>query len=131
MEVKEFLRVVSLRRGRLTPVEFRLREGEKGLSLFARLERPSPAEVVEAVRVMGKQGDLVAAVISAENIRELGLSIVSTAGGTPNPEVNAVHYEARFRWSRRLILAVRRKRPDEFFNDEITHKLFAVAHILE
>jgi hypothetical protein len=54
MEVNELLRVVSLRKGKLKPAEFKLREGEKGLSLFAYRDPPGPAEVIEAVRAMGK-----------------------------------------------------------------------------
>jgi hypothetical protein len=41
MEEKELLRVVNLRRGKLKAAEFKLREGEKGLSLFAHVEQPN------------------------------------------------------------------------------------------
>src|SRR5437667_438487 len=90
----EVLRVVALRKGRLSPAEFRLREGEQGLSVFACVERPSPVEVIEAVRAVGKRGELAAAVIAAQEIQSLGLILVRTRGGTAQAEVNAIHYEA-------------------------------------
>src|SRR5437660_338969 len=104
MEVKQLVRVVALRKGNPPPAEFRLREGEKGLSLFARQESPSPSQVLEAVRAAGKKGDLKAAAIAAQEIRNLGLTLVQTRGGTPLVEVNAIHYEARLPWLRRLFL---------------------------
>ena len=76
MEVNELLRVVTLRKGKLKPAEFELREGEKGLSLFAYRDQPGPAEIIEAVRAMGKQGDLAVAVISAHEIRALGSRVL-------------------------------------------------------
>jgi hypothetical protein len=36
------LRVVAVRKGKLKPVEFRLRDGEIGLSLFRNAELPIP-----------------------------------------------------------------------------------------
>src|SRR5207249_3667228 len=91
---------VCLRKGRLKPAEFRLRPGERGLSLFRRVGQPGPVEVVAAVRAAGKQGDLAAAAISAEAIRALGLVLVSSPGGTAEPEVNRLHAEARLSfWS--------------------------------
>src|SRR5437867_4398118 len=92
---KELLRIVALRRGRLWPADFKLREGENGLSLFAHTKEPNAEEVVEAVRAAGKQGILAAAVISAKEIANLGLHLVPTPGGTPHARVNAIHYEAR------------------------------------
>jgi hypothetical protein len=50
MEQLEFIRVVAIRKGLIKPVEFKLRDGEKGLSLFAFVNNPSPAEVIEAVQ---------------------------------------------------------------------------------
>ena len=125
------LRVVALRKGKLSPAEFRLREGEKGLSLFAHQEQPSPAQVIEAVRAAGKKGDLKAAVILAEEIRKLGLTVVRTAGGTPSEGVNAIHYEARFPWLRGLRLRLRGFRPLDYFNEHLSPKICAAARLLE
>src|SRR5947209_7137785 len=90
---KELLRIVALRKGRLSPAEFRLRQGEQGLSVFACVERPSPAEVIAAVRAAGKRGELAAAVIAVQEIQALGLILVRSRGGTPQAKVNAIHYE--------------------------------------
>jgi urease accessory protein UreF len=91
MDATELLRVVALKKGKLKSGEFRLRGGERGLSLFARVKEPSPQEVLDAVRSAGKQGELAVAVIAATAVRELGLSIVATRGGTPSEAVNAIH----------------------------------------
>ena len=115
MEAKELLRVVNLRRGKLSPAEFRLREGEKGLSLFAHQEQPGSAQVIEAVRAAGKRGDLRAAAIPAREIRDLRLTLVQTRGGTPSAEVNAVHCEARLPWLRRLLPRLRGFRHHDHF----------------
>ena len=50
MEAREFFRVVRLRRGKMTPAEFRIRDGEKGLSLFAHVKEPGSPQVLEAVQ---------------------------------------------------------------------------------
>ncbi len=131
MEADEFFRVVNLRKSELRAAEFRLREGETGLSLFARLEEPSPAEVVEAVRMMGKRGNLLAAAIAAKQIRALGLTIVSTKGGTASAEVNAIHFEARLPSLRRLFLRLRGKPPHEYFNESFSQRLCEIARVLE
>src|SRR5436190_10298631 len=104
MDADGYMRVVSLRKGRLKPAEFRLRSAERGLSLFARVERPSPAEIVTAVREAGKQGDLAAAIIPAAVIRDLGLTVLGTRGGTSVPAVNALHVEARPPFWRSLLV---------------------------
>src|SRR5438067_12874556 len=104
MDAAEYLRVVSLRKGKLKPTEFRLRSGERGLSLFRRVESPGPEDVMAAVRAAGKQGELAAAVIPAGLLRELGLVVVATEGGTPVPEINRIHVEARLPWWRSLML---------------------------
>ena len=78
--MNELLRVVTLRKGKLKSVEFKLREGEKGLSLFAYRGQPGPAEVIEAVRAMGKQGDLAAAVISAHRLSYEQSFVISEHG---------------------------------------------------
>lgn len=89
MESDTFIRVVALKKGMLKPSEFKLRPGELGLSLFTRAEHPGPAEIVEAVRAAGKQGELAAAFIPASHIKALVLVITRTEGGTPEPAVNA------------------------------------------
>src|SRR5262249_19700504 len=117
MDAGEYLRVVSLRKGKLKPTEFRLRPGERGLSLFRRVERPGSGEVIAAVRAAGKQGELAAAVIPTGLLRELRLVVVTTAGGTPVPEVNRIHVEARLpRWWA-WILRLQGRPADEYFND--------------
>ncbi|MBI1927188.1 hypothetical protein HYR99_23465 [Candidatus Poribacteria bacterium] len=131
MEVNELLRVVTLRKGKLKPVEFKLREGEKGLSLFAYRDQPGPAEVIEAVRAMGKQGNLATAVISAHEFRALGLTLVQTPGGTPFAAVNTIHYEARLPFLRRLFLRLRGVRGHDDFNEHLSPKLCAIARVLE
>jgi hypothetical protein len=131
MEVQQFLRVVSLRKGKLHPTEFRLREGEKGLSLFAHQERPGPARVIEAVRGAGKKGDLRAAAMAVKEFWNLGLTIVQTKGGTAFPEVNAVHYEARLPWWRMLLVRLRGRRPHDYFNEYVSPKLWATARLLD
>src|SRR5262249_3114410 len=130
-EVKELLRVVALRKGKLKPGEFKLREGERGLSLFAYADRPGPAEVIECVRAVGKQGDLAAALITAPDIRALGLKLVKTKGGTPCHEVNAIHYEARLPVLRRLLLYLKGIRLHEYFNEHLSRKLCDIARVLE
>src|SRR5947207_15976601 len=107
MEGRELLRIVQVRKGKIRPAEFRLREGETGLSLFEHVADPSPEEVVAAVSLAGKQGDLTAVAISEQTLRQLALHIVRTAGGTPVPAVNAVHCEARLSFWRRVVLALR------------------------
>jgi hypothetical protein len=62
----ELLRVVVARRGKVRPAEFRLREGEFGLSLYRKAESPGAASIIEAVRAAGKRGELVAATTLVE-----------------------------------------------------------------
>ena len=83
------------------------------------------------MRAMGKQGDLVAAVISATDLRALGLKLVRTVGGTPNPAVNALHHEARLPWYRRVALAIRRKALGDYFNEQLSPQLCRRAQVLE
>jgi len=130
MAAKEFLRIVVLRRGKVKPVEFRLRSGEKGLSLFAHVVAPSPTEVIRAVRGAGKQGHLAAVVVTERELHSLGLVLISTPGGTPVPEVNAVHYEARLPWWRRLVLWLRGRQPIDFFNEHAAPRLADQARVI-
>jgi hypothetical protein len=127
----EVLRVVALRKGKLKVIEFQLREKEPGLSLFAAVERPGPAEVVEAVRAMGKQGDLQAALFSVEQITSLGLKLVKTPGGTSSSAVNAIHFEARLPMWQRVASRCRGVTPQDHFNQTVSPKLCALARLVE
>jgi hypothetical protein len=131
MEATEFLRVVSVRRGKIRPGEFRLREGEKGLSLFARAAQPDPEIIREAVRDAGKRGELGVAILPAAELRALSLVVVQTPGGTPSPDVNRLHCEARLPWLRRLWLRVRVRNPTKYFNDQLSPRIDALARLLE
>jgi hypothetical protein len=125
------LRVVVARRGKVKPVEFRLREGETGLSLFRTADQPDPKAIIAAVRAAGKQGELGVAEISVTVFRRLGLSLVPTPGGTPDPAVNALHVEARLSWWRRLVLRFFRVPMHDWFNERITPVLAAAAKLVE
>ncbi len=131
MEVKEVLRVVISRKGRVKPADFKLRPGETGLSLFAHLPQPTPADVIEAVRAAGKQGELAVALLPADAIRALGLRLVKTKGGTPVAEVNAIHYEARVPFWRRPFAWLRGMRTHDYFNRHFSTRLCDIAELLE
>src|SRR5438270_14015181 len=85
MEPDSFLRVVTLRRGKLKSVEFRLREGESGLSLFAATADIPPSAVLEAVREAGKQGELAVALVSGALLWRLRLHHGSPSGVSAVP----------------------------------------------
>ena len=89
------LRVVVVRKGKVKPTEFRLRDGETGLSLFRRADQADAKAIIAVVRAAGKQGDLGIAELPVAVFRRLGLRLVRTPGGTPDPAVNALHVEAR------------------------------------
>jgi len=125
------LRVVVVRRGKVKPTEFRLREGEMGLSLFRQADRPNAEAIIAAVRAAGKQGELGVSEIPESVFRRLGLRLVRTPGGTPDPAVNALHVEARPPWQRRLLLWLRRVSIPEWFNSHITPVLAAAAKLVE
>lgn len=131
MEATEYIRVVGLRKGKLKAVEFRLRPGERGLSLFSRVERPGPTEIVAAVRAAGKQGDLAATVIPSGVFREIGLKMVSTPGGTPVSEVNRLHAEARLPVWRSFLMRMLGQSVDLYFNERFSERLVAAAQVLE
>lgn len=131
MEVLEFIRVVKMRRGRVLPAEFKLREGENGLSVFALVDNPAPSEIIEAVQAVGKRGDLGAAVISVVLLRDLSLTLVRTPGGTLSAAVNAIHYEAKLSFFRRVSLWLRGIRVFEYFNSRISDKLCASARLMD
>jgi hypothetical protein len=125
------LRVVVVRRGKVRPTEFYLRHGEIGLSLFRMSEVTGPEEIIAAVRAAGKQGELAIAEIPERVVRRLGLGLVRTPGGTPDPAVNALHVEARPSWWRRVVLWFRRVPIHEWFNERIAPKLVAAAKLVE
>jgi hypothetical protein len=125
------LRVVVVRRGKVKPTEFRLRDGEIGLSLFRQADRPDAAAIVAAVRAAGKQGELGVAEIPVGVFRRLGLRLMRTPGGTPDPAVNALHVEARPPWWRRLLLWLRRVSIPEWFNSRVAPVLAAAAKLAE
>jgi hypothetical protein len=131
MEAEAFFRVVALRKGKFKSVEFRLREGEKGLSLFAALPGFRPAVLLEAVRDIGKRGDLAVAAIRGEDLRRLGLKLISTPGGTAVAEINAAHCEARISFFRKLWLMLIRKSVQEYFNERFSEPLCAAAQLLD
>ncbi|MBI1914924.1 MAG: hypothetical protein HYS12_09340 [Planctomycetes bacterium] len=127
----EVLRVVVVRRGKVKPIEFRLRDGESGLSLFRRVAQPDSEAIIAAVRAAGKQGELGVVTIPGSVFRRLGLRLVPTLGGTPDPAVNALHVEARPSAWRRLVLRFRRVSVHEWFNKRITPELAAEAKLIE
>lgn len=125
------LRVVVVRKDKVKSIEFRLRDGEIGLSLFRAAVLSNPQAIIAAVRAAGKQGELGVAEIPLSVFRWLGLRLVRTPGGTPDPAVNALHVEARPPWWRRLVLWFRRVPVHEWFNEHITPKLAAAAKLIE
>jgi hypothetical protein len=131
MKPSDVIRVVALRKGKLKAAEFRLRPGERGLSLFALVDSPSFEEIVEAVRLAGKQGDLAAAVFAARDLRELGLRLKFTNGGTSNSAVNAIHLEARLPWWREWLLSLRGLTVVDYFNERYSDHLCTMAQIEE
>jgi hypothetical protein len=128
---EELLRVVVVRKGKVKPAEFRLRDGEIGLSLFRVTESPGAETIIAAVRAAGKQGDLGVAEIPVGVFQRLGLRLVRTIGGTPDPAVNELHIEARpTRW-RRFVLRLRRRPVHEWFNEHIAPHVAAAAKLIE
>ena len=125
------LRVVVVRKGKVKPTEFRLRDGEVGLSLFRSADQTGPEAILAAVRAAGKQGDLDVVEIPVSLFRRLRLRLVRTPGGTPDPAVNALHIEARPSWWRRLVLRFRGVPIHEWFNEYITPELAAAAKLVE
>lgn len=126
----ELLRVVVVRRGKVRPAEFRLRDGETGLSLFRKVDSPDPDAIIAAVRAAGKQGDLGVAEIPVRVFRELGLRLVAAPGGTPDAAVNALHVEARPSWLRRIALRLRRVAVHDWFNETVAPKLAAGSRLV-
>ncbi len=131
MTTDELLRVVVVRRGKVRPTEFRLREGELGLSLFRATAEVSADRIVAAVHAAGKQGELGVAEIPAVVFRELGLRLTPTPGGTPDAAVNACHVEARPSFWKRLVLRVRGVPLHNWFNEQVTPELARAARLSE
>jgi hypothetical protein len=125
------LRVVVVRKGKVRPTEFRLRDGEVGLSLFRSADQADSEAILAAVHAAGKQGELAVVEIPVSLFRRLGLTLVRTPGGTPDPAVNALHVEARPSWWRQLVLHLRRVAVHEWFNEYITPELAAAAKLVE
>jgi hypothetical protein len=124
-------RVVVVRKGKVKPTEFRLRDGEVGLSLFRSADQTGPEIILAAVRAAGKQGELDVVEIPVRLFRRLRLRLVRTPGGTADPAVNALHIEARPSWSQRIILRLRGATIHEWFNESITPALAAAAKLIE
>jgi hypothetical protein len=122
---------VVVRKGKVRPIEFRLRDGEVGLSLFRSEEQTGPKAILAAVSAAGKQGELGIAEIPLSVFRWLRLRLVQTPGGTPDPAVNALHLEARPSSWRRLVLRLRGVPIHDWFNDCITPELAAAAKLIE
>jgi len=130
-QLEEFIRIVALRKGEFRSSEFMLRKGDNGLSLFANKENPSPTEAIEAVRMMGKRGVLIAVLLKKRDITNLGLTIAQTSGGTENEKVNGIHFEARLPYLKRFWLRLWGIPPHEYFNQFCSQKLFRLARVLE
>jgi hypothetical protein len=129
-DVDAFVRVVVLRRGKVKPAELMLRDGEKGLSLFARSHAVRAGRILQAVRAAGKQGELGLTVISAADLIKMGLALVQTPGGTPSEIVNALHYEARLSWWRRVRLWLGRQSIVDYFNEHVSPRIQAASRPL-
>jgi len=128
---EEFLRVVVVRRGKVRPTEFRLREAENGLSLFRKVDEPTSTEIIDAVRAAGKQGDLAVVEISVKVIVDLGLRIVATKGGTLNEAVNAIHIEPRPSLWRTIWLKLRGRPIHMWLNEFVTPRLAESARLID
>ncbi len=101
------------------------------MSLFALAESPGPEDIIRAVRLAGKKGELVAVVFSADELRVLGLRLVRTPGGTQDAAVNALHCEARLpRW-RELLIRLAAKGIYNYFNEQFADRLARIARRLE
>lgn len=130
VRVAEPVRVVAIRRGRVRAAEFALRPHEAGLSLFLCAGEEQLWLVIDAVRSAGKSGPLAAAELTEQDLAALGLVLVPTPGGTPDPRANDLHVEARLsqqatELARRLGLE-----PWEYFNQQLAGVLHARARIV-
>ena len=123
--------MVVVRKGKVKPSEFRLRDGEVGLSLDLSSDQTGPDAILAAVRAAGKQGESDFVEIPESVIRELGLRLLRTPGGTPDHAVNVLHVEAGPTWWRRLVLRFRGTPIHEWFNEHIAPNLAAAAKFVE
>lgn len=131
MPDEEVLRVVVVRKGKVKPTEYRLRDGEVGLSSFRSADQIGPEVILAAVQAAGKQGELGIVEFPVSVFRRLRLRLVRTPGGTPDPAVNALHIEARPSWWWRVVLWFRRVPVHEWFNENITPELVVAAKLVE
>jgi hypothetical protein len=129
MDEQLLFRAAALHKGKLKPAEFRLRPTDKGLSLFCYKDRPFSESALDAVRAMGKQGDLAVAILRADELQSLGIKLVKTPGATGDPEFDAAHVEARLPWAIRFWLFLRGKRPYDYFNEVLAPRLCALARV--
>jgi hypothetical protein len=127
---REFVRVVALRGSEMPVADFRLRPGETGLSTFVMGSVPVH-EIVAAVRAMGKRGDLHGAAVPMKFVRDLGLTVVVTPGGTQRPEVNDLHVEIRVPLLRRVWLWCKGGSTVGYFNETIAPQLHAAARLAD
>jgi hypothetical protein len=131
MEGRRFARIVGLKKGKLKPSEFRIRPGEKGLSLFLITEEVTTETIINAVKDAGKKGELAAAILTEGELQKAGLRMIRTPGGTPDPRVNQLHFEARIPFWKRIWLHLRAVSLDAYFNDTYSPSLFSSAKIPE
>lgn len=123
------VRIVALRRGKLSAAEFRIRPGENGLSLFELVREADLNDIIQAVRLAGKQGNLAAALIQGADFKSLGLNVVSTPGGTPDEDVNLLHREARLPLLRRAVIRLQGHKPLDYFNETIAPRLYGLSSV--
>src|SRR5262245_45222807 len=128
-ELQQVVRVVALRKGKLKPVEFRLRPDEIGLSLFEYTDRATADLVVEAFKSMGKQGDLALALLQTDDLQALGLNLTRTKGATGRPEIDATHVEARLPLLLRISLFLRGIKAYDYFNEHLSLRLCDMARL--
>jgi hypothetical protein len=100
-------------------------------SLFQDCDSTLRSAILEAVRAAGKQGDLALAETDESVLRELGLKLIRTPGGTPNDVVNSLHWEARPSLGRRILLYLRRRSIQDWFNESVTPQLLRAARLCE
>jgi hypothetical protein len=85
--------------------------------------------MVMAVKAAGKGGKLAAAVLRTEDINALGLRLIKTPGGTPDPWVNTFHFETRLEFLREVSFSFRAEARRQFFNSIHSPQLLALARI--
>ena len=126
MEPSTRLRVV-IAGPKLRQRAFRLRQGEKGLSLFGEATGVDAEMVIATLRRSGKRGPLAVAELYADDIQRLGLVLVKTRVETGNPLVDACHYEARLSEQQRESLKSSSLDMIRYFNEEIAPRLCQLA----